>query len=200
MTTCYFSSHASAENRSLLHNVVGTYFDNVVDIYSKESLPEVTPNSILISDRTTFFFSEEYLNQFDLAFNVHPSLLPSHKGSFPILWACLAGEPHGVSIHEMNPEVDAGQIVWQKEVPYDENESFSQVFYRSRQYIIHALHQTCSQIIHGTVFDHAIKQEPDPFHHKKKDGELLLSCMPLRWHTPILEARKLTKDIISSFA
>lgn len=200
MTTCYFSSHQSAENRSLIRDVVATYFDDVIDIYSKDSLPEVLSDSFLISDRTTFFFSEEYLNQFSLAFNVHPSLLPSHKGSFPILWACLAGEPHGVSIHEMNPEVDAGQIVWQKEVPYDDNETFSQVFYRSRQYIIHALHQTCSQIISGTIFDHSIKQEPDLFHHKKKDGEQLLSLMPLRWHTPIREARVLTKDIISSFS
>lgn len=197
MRTCYFSSHPTAENRDLIRDVVQTYFDDIVDITSKESLPDVHPNSILISDRTTFFFSEDYLNQFDSAFNVHPSLLPSHKGSFPILWACLAGDAHGVSIHEMNPEVDAGQIVWQKEVPYDDTETFSQVFYRSRQYIIHALHQTCSRIIADTVFDLSTKQQPDPFHHKKKDGELLLSRMPLGWHTPIREARSLTKDLLS---
>ena len=191
MFTCYFSSHSEAENRDLFRDVLSTYFSEIIDIKDKTSLPPVKLNSVLISDRTTFFFTEQYISQFDMAFNVHPSLLPRHKGSFPILWACLAGDPHGVSIHSMNADVDAGDIVWQRVVPYHDTETFSQVFYRSRQYIVHGLHQVCSRIVSNTVFQDAIKQEPDSFHHKKKDGQQLLDLMPNRWHTPICEAREL---------
>ena len=189
MLTCYFSSHADAENRDLFRDILSTYFAEVIDITEKHNLPSVKPGSILISDRTTFFFSEDYISQFEMAFNVHPSLLPKHKGSFPVLWACLAGDQHGVSIHVMNADVDAGDIVWQRVVPYEDSETFSQVFYRSRQYIVHGLHQVCSRIVSNKVFDGAISQEPDSFHHKKKDGEKLLALMPKRWHTSIAEAR-----------
>lgn len=56
MLTCYFSSHGAAENRDLFRDVLLTYFAEVIDITEKDSLPAVKPGSILISDRTTFFF------------------------------------------------------------------------------------------------------------------------------------------------
>ena len=193
MTTCYFSSHTSAENRDLFRDIMSSYFSEIIDIFDKNSLPSVKSDSILISDRTTFFFSGDYISKFDMAFNVHPSLLPHHKGSFPILWSCLAGDQHGVSIHSMNADVDAGDIVWQRVVPYQSTETFSEVFYRSRQYIVHGLHQVCCKIKSGNVFADSIQQEFNPFHHKKKDGEYLLSMMPKRWHTSIEEARLITQ-------
>ncbi len=191
---CYFSSHSKAENRNLIRSVISSYFSDVIDILSKDDLPDVKPGSVLISDRTTFFFKQDYLSKFDAAYNVHPSLLPNHKGSFPVLWACLNGDAHGVSIHVMNADVDAGDIVWQQEVPYSDDESFSHVFYRSRQYIIHGLHQTCRNIVSGVAHDNALIQVPDSFHHKKKDGEAILSLFPSRWHTLIGEARQIWQE------
>ena len=193
MATCFFSSHTAAENRELCRDILSSHFDDLIDIFSKDSLPSIPPGSILFSDRTTFFFKANYLEKFEMAFNVHPSLLPRNKGSFPLLWACLRNEPHGVSIHKMNADVDAGDIVFQKVVPYTELETFSHVFYRSRQYIAHALHHTCLRICAGTIDRGAIPQEPDLFHHKKKDGEILLDLLPLRWNTPIGEAREILK-------
>ncbi len=45
--------------------------------------------------------------------NVHPSLLPSHRGADPLRWAFLEGdERFGVSIHQMVRPVDAGPVLW----------------------------------------------------------------------------------------
>lgn len=47
--------------------------------------------------------------------NLHPSLLPRHRGPVPTIWA-LAEEPpdFGVSIHRIAPRIDAGAILAQR--------------------------------------------------------------------------------------
>ena len=50
--------------------------------------------------------------------NVHPSLLPRHRGASPVAAAILAGDAlTGVSLMVMTPELDAGPIVTQWAVP-----------------------------------------------------------------------------------
>lgn len=47
--------------------------------------------------------------------NLHPSLLPRHRGPVPAIWA-LAEEPpaFGVTIHRLVPRIDAGAILAQR--------------------------------------------------------------------------------------
>ena len=50
--------------------------------------------------------------------NVHASLLPRHRGAAPIAWSILAGDAvTGVTIMAMNQEMDAGDILLQRETP-----------------------------------------------------------------------------------
>jgi methionyl-tRNA formyltransferase len=48
--------------------------------------------------------------------NVHTSLLPWGRGANPNVWALACGEPAGVSIHAMVPEVDTGPVYAQAAV------------------------------------------------------------------------------------
>lgn len=49
------------------------------------------------------------------ALNVHPSLLPRHRGPVPTLWALRETPPaFGVTIHRMVPRIDAGEILAQQ--------------------------------------------------------------------------------------
>ena len=49
--------------------------------------------------------------------NVHPSLLPRHRGPFPTFWAGMEEEPcHGVTIHRLVPRIDAGPVIVQRAV------------------------------------------------------------------------------------
>lgn len=49
--------------------------------------------------------------------NIHPSLLPDAKGVDPVFQSLLhGGPPLGVTVHFMNPEFDAGQILAQQPV------------------------------------------------------------------------------------
>jgi len=50
--------------------------------------------------------------------NVHASLLPRHRGAAPIAWAILAGDRvTGVTIMAMTEEMDAGDVLLQRETP-----------------------------------------------------------------------------------
>ncbi len=51
--------------------------------------------------------------------NIHPSLLPKHRGASPIQSTILAGEPFGVSIILLDADMDHGPLLIQKTIPED---------------------------------------------------------------------------------
>lgn len=56
--------------------------------------------------------------------NLHPSLLPKYRGSGPIRGPILNGdETGGVSIMQIAPEMDAGDVLLQKEIVLDPKET-----------------------------------------------------------------------------
>ena len=56
--------------------------------------------------------------------NVHPSLLPRHRGAAPVASTILAGDPMaGLSLMVMTPELDAGPIVAQWPLPLTSRET-----------------------------------------------------------------------------
>lgn len=49
--------------------------------------------------------------------NLHPSLLPKHRGANPINWAILQGDKcTGCTVHYMAKEIDKGNIILQKKI------------------------------------------------------------------------------------
>lgn len=56
--------------------------------------------------------------------NVHPSLLPRHRGASPIPAAILSGDPEtGVSIILMDPGMDSGPILAQRSLPIEDQDT-----------------------------------------------------------------------------
>ncbi|HYB90060.1 MAG TPA: formyltransferase [Candidatus Binataceae bacterium] len=58
------------------------------------------------------------------AFNVHPSPLPAYRGRAPVNWMLVNGEREaGVTLHYMVARADAGDIVGQRIVPIDDDDT-----------------------------------------------------------------------------
>jgi methionyl-tRNA formyltransferase len=56
--------------------------------------------------------------------NLHPSLLPALRGTDPVFRALARGERRlGVTLHRLAPELDAGDVIAQREAPLVEGES-----------------------------------------------------------------------------
>lgn len=48
--------------------------------------------------------------------NLHPSLLPRHRGPVPAFWCLAEGTMPGVTVHRLAPRIDAGAILAQQAV------------------------------------------------------------------------------------
>jgi len=59
------------------------------------------------------------------SFNIHSSLLPKNRGPNPLQWALIKGETQtGITLHELDGNVDHGPIVAQIAIPILESDSW----------------------------------------------------------------------------
>jgi UDP-4-amino-4-deoxy-L-arabinose formyltransferase/UDP-glucuronic acid dehydrogenase (UDP-4-keto-hexauronic acid decarboxylating) len=110
------------------------WFGSVVEWGKKHCIPECCPKNVNtpewiekirnISPEVIFSFYYRNLLSKDIlkipsvgSFNLHGSLLPAYRGRCPINWVLVKGEQRtGVTLHHMVEGSDAGDIVGQKEV------------------------------------------------------------------------------------
>ena len=64
--------------------------------------------------------------------NTHPSLLPYNRGKHYNFWALVERAPFGVTLHKVTEDVDAGDIVAQRPIPYDWTDN-GETLYRKAQ-------------------------------------------------------------------
>jgi methionyl-tRNA formyltransferase len=84
--------------------------------------------------------------------NVHASLLPKYRGSSPIQAAIVAGdEATGVTIIQMDEQMDTGDILGQVEVPIGVNDTASTLHDKLAQVGARLLVETVDRIERGTV-------------------------------------------------
>jgi methionyl-tRNA formyltransferase len=58
--------------------------------------------------------------------NIHPSLLPLYRGAAPINYALFNGDlKTGISIFQLAAKMDAGPVLWQREVPIEQNDNYT---------------------------------------------------------------------------
>lgn len=98
------------------------------------------------------FLSSKVLNIPKIAcFNIHTSLLPKYRGAAPIQYALLNGDKTtGVSIQKMVKKMDAGDIVFSKEIEIDENETSNTLFKKLEQEAAISLDEFLHQIKNNT--------------------------------------------------
>ena len=60
--------------------------------------------------------------------NLHVFLLPFNRGADPNAWSFLEGTPKGVTIHLIDPGVDTGPIIAQKEISFDDEQTLAQTY------------------------------------------------------------------------
>ncbi len=84
--------------------------------------------------------------------NLHASLLPKYRGAAPINWAIINGEKEtGLTVMQINSQIDAGQILNQMVVPIDPLERADELYVRLTQLGPQLVVETIFQIQQGTV-------------------------------------------------
>lgn len=81
--------------------------------------------------------------------NVHPGLNPYNRGWFPQVFSILNKLPVGVTIHEMDKELDHGPIIVQKEVSILSHETSYDVYRKIQQLEIELLKEYLDELLQG---------------------------------------------------
>ena len=83
--------------------------------------------------------------------NVHTSLLPKLRGGAPIQHAIIDGyEVTGVTVMEMSPKMDAGNIISQRECPIEINDTYGTLHDKLTVIARELLRDTIDSVIAGT--------------------------------------------------
>lgn len=118
-----------------------------------KSIKAYSPDWIILAGFMRIL-TADFVNQFsDKLINIHPSLLPKYPGTNTHQRALDAGdEEHGVSIHFVVPEVDAGPIILQGSIKINGDDSAD-----SLQQRIHKIeHQLYPQAIEWLISNKAV--------------------------------------------
>ena len=107
--------HERLSDLARAHNIAWQRVRDVNGAETAAALDAARPD-VILSFHFDQIFTAETLAIAPLGgLNVHPSLLPRHRGPIPTLYA-LAEGASGVSIHTIEPRIDAGGVLAQRAV------------------------------------------------------------------------------------
>lgn len=199
---CYVTN-AFAEQRENFPNWCKSQHIEVIKVLNEQqliatSLKEVT---LLISDRTSFLFKKSWLNEVTFPkVNVHPSMLPFHKGAHPIFWSAILNSKWGVSIHDIAPGIDDGAIFSQLVIDYDEAMTFRNLYWMYRESTHKLLEDLVTKVLSGDEIIFVPQEKCASGSHKLKDTLPLISKLANGWDTTIRDARRqLDRNLTSAF-
>src|SRR6202022_5061686 len=84
--------------------------------------------------------------------NIHPSLLPRHRGPEPIYWTSINGDAEaGITIHQTVPRIDAGPILAQRRVAVSKDDNAGTLSKRLVAEGLPALGETLLRLDAGSI-------------------------------------------------
>jgi len=112
------------------------------DAQLQQSIDQYRPDLIVLAGFMRIL-SDEFVNHYlGRLINIHPSLLPKYQGLNTHQRVLDAGDTHhGASVHFVIPELDAGPLILQAEVPIHENDTVTELAQRvhKQEHIIYPL-------------------------------------------------------------
>ena len=126
--------------------------DNVNDDLSIKKLKELNPDVIVVVAFGQKISSEILNLPKYRCVNVHASLLPKYRGAAPINWAIINGEKKtGITTIVMSEKMDAGEMIIQKSLTIDPDETAGELGNRLSRLGAEALLESLMQIETGSV-------------------------------------------------
>lgn len=114
-------------------------------------------------------------------FNVHISLLPWNRGRDPNLWSWLENTPRGVSIHWLTAALDRGDLIAQRRLEIDSDQTLRSSYDLLMTRSLDLLTDVWPMILSGHV--PRIPQPPGGSYHRGVDKEPHLSALTAGWDT-----------------
>lgn len=127
---------------------------------------------LFISLHCKQLFPKELVNN-HRCLNVHPGLNPYNRGWFPQVFSIINKKPIGVTIHEMDEELDHGPIILQKPLKIYSYDTSYDVYRRIQQTEIELIKDNLSMLVHNN-YTKVIMQNEGNINYKSDFDKL---CM-----------------------
>jgi len=148
---------------------------------TSEILDEV---DFIVSYGYRHIIKSEIISQFKKnIINIHISFLPWNRGADPNFWSFLEDTPKGVTIHYLDKEIDAGDILVQKKVRFSQDETLRTSYEKLSQVASDLFKAHWAEIRSGKIL--AKPQLGDGSYHQSKDKEKYKYLLVNGWDTPI---------------
>jgi methionyl-tRNA formyltransferase len=115
--------------------------------------------------------------------NLHISLLPYNRGADPTLWSVLEDTPAGVTIHYIDPGVDTGDVIAQREVRFADDDTLATAYEKLQRELLDLFKTTWPHIAQGT--NERRPQQGDGTTHKVADRAAVEHLLTDGWDTKI---------------
>ncbi|MFZ4832928.1 bifunctional UDP-4-amino-4-deoxy-L-arabinose formyltransferase/UDP-glucuronic acid oxidase ArnA [Rouxiella sp. Mn2063] len=128
-------------------------------------------------------------------FNLHGSLLPAYRGRAPINWALLNGEAEtGVTLHKMVKRPDAGDIVSQRAVAIDAQDTALSLHAKVREAAQQLLKDVLPTMLNGSFTLTAQDESKATYFGRRTaaDGEIY-------WHKSATEINNLIRAVTEPY-
>ena len=126
--------------------------------------------------------------------NLHFALLPRHRGVAPIAWALIEGdEETGVTLHHMIEDIDAGDIVAQRPVRIDPEDTGREL-YDKLTWAAVELFRECDPFPDDLVRTRVAQDRSVASYHRK--GDLEFSKPTVDWNRPAAELQRWIRAMI----
>ncbi len=123
--------------------------------------------------------------------NIHASLLPKYRGAAPIQWAVLNGEAvTGITIMQMDEGLDTGDILLQKEIELNKEETGGSLFQKLAKEGASLCVKAISQIEQGML--KPIKQDESSATYT---GKITKEMGRLDWREPAAKLERMVRGL-----
>jgi methionyl-tRNA formyltransferase len=117
--------------------------------------------------------------------NLHISYLPFNRGADPNLWSFLEDTPKGVTIHQIDPGIDTGDIIAQQRVEMADDDTLTSSYERLSEAIETLFARIWPELIAGQV--QPSRQPEGGTFHRSRDKQSFEALLTQGWETPVRE-------------
>lgn len=148
---------------------------------------------LLLSVYYTQIFKPELLDAVaGPALNFHPSLLPRHRGTAPLIWALIEGdEVAGLSVHVLTPGIDKGPLVYQRPLPIHPGDTGYSLHRKAALHVRSAAAELLRRLVADEGLPEAIEQSGTASFHTSRDP----SVNHVQWTDPRARIRNIVRAL-----
>ena len=187
-----YIGYEKSKIKDFLESTENLFYIDGSEKITLENIKKINPKLIVLHGCQTIL-SKDIIKEYPKKIvNCHGALLPWNRGSHPNLWSVIEDTPKGGTIHIIDENIDMGEVITQKEIHLDENETLSSSYWVIRDLLENMFITNWDNIKNGSWIPLNIDWSNGTLHYRKdlkKVEHLLING----WDTKICELKNIIK-------